>query len=33
VEVGFVDAGAAAGWHVLRLNDVAHLLAEGVPLE
>ncbi|GBF89533.1 hypothetical protein Rsub_02251 [Raphidocelis subcapitata] len=32
VEVGWVDSGPAAGWHLLRVNDAAHLLAEGVEL-
>jgi hypothetical protein len=31
VEVGYVETGPAAGWHLLRLNDTAHLVAEGVP--
>lgn len=32
VEFGFVEAGPAAGWHLLRLNDAAHLALAGVPL-
>lgn len=30
VELGWVDSGAAAGWHLQRVNDVSHLLTEGV---
>lgn len=30
VELGYIEAGAAAGWHLLRLNDAAHLVAEGI---
>jgi hypothetical protein len=33
VEVGFVESGPAAGWHLLRMNDTAHLVAEGVAAE
>lgn len=30
VELAFVESGAAAGWHVLRVNDTSHLVVEGV---
>lgn len=31
-ELGWVEGGPAAGWHLLRLNDTSHLLAGGVPI-
>ncbi|KAI8474396.1 MAG: histidine phosphatase superfamily [Monoraphidium minutum] len=30
VSLGWVEAGPAAGWHLLRVNDTGHLDAEGV---
>lgn len=31
-EVAWVETGAAAGWHILRVNDTTHLALEGVEI-